>query len=41
VVVLAGKYAAGLIASTGIFSGGARLGVAAMFWPLEGVEVLA
>ena len=40
-VVLAGKYAAGLIASTVIFSGGALLAFAAMVWPHDAVEVQA
>ena len=40
-VVLAGKYAAGLIASTVIFSGGALLAFAAMIWPHDAVEVQA
>lgn len=40
-VVLAGKYAAGLIASTAIFSGGALLAFAAMIWPHDAVEVQA
>jgi F5/8 type C domain len=38
-VVLAGKYAAGLIASTAIFGGGALLAFAAMIWPHDAVEV--
>jgi ABC-type transport system involved in multi-copper enzyme maturation permease subunit len=38
-VLLAGKYAAGLIASTVIFGGGALLAVAAMMWPHDAVEV--
>ena len=32
-VLLAGKYAAGLIAATAIFSGGALIAFAAMIWP--------
>ena len=40
-VVLAGKYAAGLIASTAIFSGGALLAFTAMIWPHDAVEVQA
>ena len=40
-VVLAGKYAAGLIASTAIFSGGALLAFAAMIWPHDPVELQA
>jgi hypothetical protein len=38
-VLLAGKYAAGLIASVVIFGGGALLAVAAMLWPHDSVEV--
>jgi hypothetical protein len=38
-VLLAGKYAAGLIASAAIFGGGALLTFAAMIWPHEAVEV--
>jgi F5/8 type C domain-containing protein len=38
-VLLAGKYAAGLIASAVIFGGGALLTLAAMLWPHEAVEV--
>ncbi|HET7218839.1 MAG TPA: hypothetical protein VFJ02_12375, partial [Vicinamibacterales bacterium] len=38
-VVLAGKYVAGLIASTTIFSGGALLAFAMMIWPHDAVEV--
>jgi hypothetical protein len=38
-VLLAGKYAAGLIASTVIFGGGALLTFAAMLWPHDAVEV--
>ncbi len=38
-VLLAGKYAAGLIASATIFSGGALLAVAALVWPHDAVEV--
>lgn len=40
-VVLAGKYAAGLIASTVIFGGGALLAFTAMIWPHEAVELQA
>jgi hypothetical protein len=40
-VLLAGKYAAGLIASSVIFGGGAVLGLAAMIWPHDAVEVQA
>ena len=40
-VLLAGKYAAGLVASSVIFSGGALLGFAAMIWPHDAVEVQA
>ena len=40
-VLLAGKYAAGLIASTVIFSGGALLAFAAMIWPHDPVELQA
>jgi len=38
-VLLAGKYAAGLIASAVIFGGGALLTLAAMLWPHDVVEV--
>ena len=38
-VLLAGKYAAGLIASAAIFGGGALLAVAALIWPHDAVEV--
>jgi hypothetical protein len=38
-VLLAGKYAAGLIASATIFGGGAVLTLAAMIWPHDAVEV--
>jgi hypothetical protein len=38
-VLLAGKYAAGLIASAVIFGGGALLTIAAMIWPHDAVEV--
>lgn len=38
-VLLAGKYAAGLIASSVIFSGGALLAFAAMIWPHDPVEL--
>lgn len=37
--LLAGKYAAGLIASSLIFGGGAILAFAAMVWPYEAVEL--
>jgi hypothetical protein len=40
-VLLAGKYAAGLIASSVIFGGGALLTFAAMLWPHDAVEVQA
>ena len=40
-VLLAGKYAAGLIASAVIFGGGALLTFAAMVWPHDAVEVQA
>ena len=40
-VLLAGKYAAGLIASAVIFGGGALLAFAAMLWPHDAVEVQA
>jgi hypothetical protein len=40
-VLLAGKYAAGLIASAAIFGGGALLAVTAMIWPHDPVEVQA
>jgi hypothetical protein len=40
-VLLAGKYAAGLIAAAVIFSGGALLTFAAMIWPHDAVEVQA
>ena len=40
-VLLAGKYAAGLIASAVIFGGGAVLTLAAMLWPHDAVEVQA
>ena len=40
-VLLAGKYAAGLIASAVIFGGGALLAFAAMVWPHDAVEVQA
>ena len=40
-VLLAGKYAAGLIASAVIFGGGALLMFAAMLWPHDAVEVQA
>jgi len=38
-VLLAGKYAAGLIASSAIFGGGALLMFTAMLWPHDAVEV--
>ena len=38
-VMLAGKYAAGLMASAAIFGGGALLTLAAMIWPHDAVEV--
>jgi hypothetical protein len=40
-VLLAGKYAAGLIASAAIFGGGALLTLGAMIWPHDPVEVQA
>jgi hypothetical protein len=40
-VLLAGKYAAGLIASSAIFGGGALLALAAVIWPHDAVEVQA
>lgn len=40
-VLLAGKFAAGLIASAVIFSGGALLAFAAMIWPHDPVELQA
>ena len=40
-VLLAGKYAAGLIASAAIFGGGALLTLVALIWPYEAVEVQA
>jgi hypothetical protein len=40
-VLLAGKYAAGLIASCVIFGGGALLTFAAMVWPHDAVEIQA
>jgi hypothetical protein len=40
-VLLVGKYAAGLIASAAIFSGGALLAFAAMTWPHDAVELQA
>jgi hypothetical protein len=40
-VVLLGKYAAGLIASTAMFAGGALLAFAVMVWPHDPVEVQA
>jgi len=38
-VLLMGKYAAGLMASSAIFGGGALLTLAAMIWPHDAVEV--
>ncbi len=40
-VLLAGKYAAGLIATAAIFGGGALLAFTAMIWPHDAVEVQA
>ncbi len=40
-MLLAGKYAAGLMASAAIFGGGALLMFAAMLWPHDTVEVQA
>jgi hypothetical protein len=40
-VLLAGKYAAGLIAAAVIFGGGALLAFAAMLWPHDAVQVQA
>lgn len=40
-VLLAGKYAAGLVAATVIFTGGALLCFAAMLWPHAAAEVQA
>ena len=40
-VLLAGKYGAGLIASTVIFAGGALLCFAVMLWPHSGLEAQA
>ena len=40
-VLLAGKFAAGLIASAVIFGGGALLAFAAMIWPHDAVELQA
>jgi hypothetical protein len=40
-VLLAGKYAAGLIAAAVIFGGGALLAFIAMIWPHDAVEVQA
>jgi hypothetical protein len=40
-VLLSGKYAAGLIASSFIFAGGALLAFAAMVWPHDPVELQA
>ena len=38
-VLLAGKYAAGLMASAAIFGGGALLTMGAMIWPQDSVEI--
>jgi hypothetical protein len=38
-VLLAGKFAAGLIASSALFGGGTLLALAAMLWPHDAVEV--
>jgi len=40
-VLLVGKYAAGLLASSAIFGGGTLLALAAMLWPHDAVEVQA
>jgi hypothetical protein len=40
-VLLAGKYAAGLMAAAAIFGGGALLTFAAMLWPHDAVEIQA
>jgi hypothetical protein len=40
-VLLAGKYAAGLVASAAIFGGGALFAFAAMVWPHDPVELQA
>ena len=40
-VLLAGKYAAGLIAGAVIFGGGALVAFAAMLWPHDAVEIQA
>ncbi len=40
-VLLAGKYAAGLIAAATIFGGGALVAFAAMLWPHDAVELQA
>ena len=40
-VLLAGKYAAGLVASIVIFSGGALIAFAVMVWPHDAVDVQA
>lgn len=40
-VLLAGKFAAGLIAAAAIFGGGALLAFTAMIWPHDAVEVQA
>jgi hypothetical protein len=40
-VLLAGKYAAGLIAAAAIFAGGALLAFAAMLWPHDAIEIQA
>ena len=40
-VLLAGKYAAGLVAAAAIFGGGALLAFMAMVWPHDAVEIQA
>jgi ABC-type transport system involved in multi-copper enzyme maturation permease subunit len=40
-VLLVGKYLAGLVAATVIFTGGAALGFGAMLWPYSGAEMQA
>jgi hypothetical protein len=40
-VLLAGKYAAGLVASSVIFGGGALIAFAVMVWPHDAVEIQA
>jgi ABC-type transport system involved in multi-copper enzyme maturation permease subunit len=40
-VLLVGKYLAGLVAATVIFTGGALLGFSAMLWPYSGAEMQA